>query len=309
MSSHLPAAALVLATLLWGLSFTWAKAGGDDLNRISGAGAGAGIGPVLLLGWRFLLAGMLWMALFPAARRGWTGAAVLKATILGTLLAVALVVQHLGLDRTSEAVSAFLTSLTILFVPLILTIVLRRPPRPVLWIAVAVAVVGIWLMTGATPEGFGLGEWLGLLCAVAFAIYILAINAVVDSDDPWRMTGGQFIVVGILTMAAAVPLAGEGKVLMLAWHEEVRGHMLLLTIFPTIMAYGLLTFFQPRVDPTRAALIYLLEAVFAAIFARVLAGREMPGVALVGATLILLSNGLVELLGTRLRTRQRADQA
>jgi drug/metabolite transporter (DMT)-like permease len=296
---HMPAAALALGTLLWGLAFNWAKAAGDDLNRLSGAGAGAAVGPILLLAWRFALAGVLWFVLFPRARRNWSIGSLRKTAGVGALLAAALVLQHLGLDRTSEAVSAFLTSLTILFVPLVMTIVLRQPPRAVLWVAVGVAVLGIWLMTGATPAGFGVGEWLGLACALAFSIYILAINSAVASDDPWRVAGGQFVVVGVATFIAAWLVAPAPRTLMLVWHEQAWGHLLLLTVFPTIIAFGLLTFFQPRIDPTRAALIYLLEPVFAAGFARIVAGRELGAMALLGAGLILLANALVELFGNR----------
>ena len=69
----------------------------------------------------------------------------------------------LGLDRTSEAVSAFLTSLTVVFVPLLMVVIVRRPPRAALWLPVGLAALGIWLMTGAAPTGFGVGEVLGLV--------------------------------------------------------------------------------------------------------------------------------------------------
>jgi drug/metabolite transporter (DMT)-like permease len=297
--SHLPAAALAVGTLLWGLAFTWAKAAGDRLNHVAGAGGGAALGPVLLLAWRFLISAAIWFAIFPAARRGWSRRGIGRTLAVGMPLTVALILQHLGLDRTSEAVSAFLTSLTVLFVPLILTFAMGRPPRGVLWVAVAVAVVGIWLMTGATPSGFGAGEWLGLGCAAAFSLYILAINAAVAGDGPWRVGGGQFAVVGVLTLASAWVLAGDAGALLRAWHPQVWGHLVLLTVFPTILAFGLLTFFQPRVDPARAAIIYLLEPVFAAAFARLLVGRELTATALVGAGLILAANALVELIGNR----------
>ena len=62
---------LVLATLCWGFGFTWAKAGGETINRASGAGAVSPLGPILLLGARFTIAGLLWLMIFPAARRGW----------------------------------------------------------------------------------------------------------------------------------------------------------------------------------------------------------------------------------------------
>ena len=124
--------ALLVATFFWGCGFTWAKTGGEAVNRLLELPNGSAIGPIWLLAIRFTLAGALWMAIFPASRRGWTPGGAARAAAAGFLLSLGLVTQHLGLDRASEAVIAFLTSLTILFVPLLMTIFLRRPPSGIL---------------------------------------------------------------------------------------------------------------------------------------------------------------------------------
>src|SRR5687767_6455199 len=129
--------ALLTATVLWGGGFTWAKAAGEAVHRAVGLPDGSTFGPVFILVWRFLLAGILVMVAVPAARSGWTWQGAVRICGVGLVLAAGLVLQHVGLDRTSEAVSAFLTSLTVLFVPLLLTLVLRRPPAPVMWLGVA----------------------------------------------------------------------------------------------------------------------------------------------------------------------------
>src|SRR5689334_17414133 len=126
--------ALLTATLFWGCGFTWAKTAGAAVNEHMGLVHGSPLGPIWLLSCRFAMAGGLWMVIFPAARRGWTFASVGRSAIAGAFLASGLVTQHLGLDRTSEAITAFLTSLTILFVPLLMTLILRRPPPKILWL-------------------------------------------------------------------------------------------------------------------------------------------------------------------------------
>ena len=83
----------------------------------AGLPPGALLGPVLLLSWRFTLAGLLWLVCVPAAWRGWSWRSVGRSMLLGALLWLGQTFQILGLDRTSEAVSAFLTSLTVVFVP------------------------------------------------------------------------------------------------------------------------------------------------------------------------------------------------
>src|SRR5438046_10673789 len=110
--------ALLTATLFWGCGFTRAKSAGAAVNEHMGLPHGSPLGPIWLLSCRFALAGILWIAAFPAARRGWTLASVARAAVAGTFLASALVTQHLGLHRTSAATTESRTSAHTLVVPL-----------------------------------------------------------------------------------------------------------------------------------------------------------------------------------------------
>ena len=300
-------AALLVATVFWGCGFTWAKSAGEAVQRAAGLPPESSFGPVFLLAWRFLAAAAVWSLVFPESLRGWSLRGLGRALIVGVFCGGGLIVQHVGLDRTSEAVSAFLTSLTILFVPLLMVFVLRKPPPAALWAGVALAGVGVWLMTGARLRGFGAGETLGLSCAFLFSLYILAVNAAVKHESPWRITAAQFAIVGFLCLATCLWLPGGRanlspiRVLRILAVRTVWVNLSLLTLFPTLIAFGILTFFQPRIDPTRAALIYLAEPVFAAIYAAIAAGHQVGRLGLVGAALILVANAMVEILGARRR--------
>jgi len=310
-TDRLAEAALLLATVVWGSSFAWAKASGDAINRLLGAGAHAALGPLLLMGCRFLLAGLLWLAIFARSRRGWSLPSLRRSLLLGLLLSAGLVLQVLGLDRTSEAVSAFLTSLTILWVPAIMTLAMRRPPERIFWFGIALAGGGIWLMTGAMPGGIGVGEALGLACSIAFSFHIIALNLLTPRDDPARLTAGQFLVVSAVGLFACA-LVPSGRHLMdpaavnnILSDRQVWVHLVLLVLLPTIVSFGLMFYFQPRVDPTRATLIYLTEPIFAATYAWILVGRRLGIMQTVGAGLILAANLLVELWGSGRRVRRK----
>src|SRR5690242_6870488 len=210
--------ALVIATLAWGSSFTWAKASGDSINHITGAGAGALVGPMLLMGARFILAGLLWIVVFPQSRRGWSWRSIGRGALLGFLVGSGLVLQVIGLDRTSEALSAFLTSLTILWVPALMVVWMRKPPAGIFWIGVLLAGVGIWLMTGVNRASVGgAGELLGLACSVVFSIHIIALNILIPRDDPWRLTGAQFLVCGVLALVVCACFGGAKQIG--SWHN------------------------------------------------------------------------------------------
>ena len=301
--------ALILATVFWGCGFTWAKTAGETVNAACGLAVGSALGPIWVLAARFLAAAILWFAIFPNSRRGWNRRDVVRSLILGIALSSGLIVQHLGLDRTSEATSAFLTSLTILFVPLMMTMVLRRPPRPVLWIGVVLATAGVWLMTGAAPSGFGLGELLGLACAVFYSIDIIIVNYLITPASASRLTAGQFLVVGLVNLLACFFLPagqhGLASAFDLLSNPQIGINVALLTVFPTIAAFGLQFRFQPRIDPSRAALIYLMEPIFASLFAWALTRRGLAPIAMAGAGMIVIANLLVELVSAR--TAEAAD--
>lgn len=301
----LPTLGLLLATLAWGGSFTWAKAAGDGVNQAAGLASGALLGPILLLAWRFTAAGIFWLILIPGARRHWSWAAVGRSVGLGGLLWAGQTVQMLGLDRTSEAVSAFLTSLTVVFVPLLMVVIVRRPPRAALWLPVGLAALGIWLMTGAAPTGFGVGEMLGLACAVIFSAHMIVLGEVARWDSPWQMAVGQFLSVGIGSAVTCL-FVSRGPVpltLSMQWSilmgSELWLYVVPLIVVSTMAAFGLMFYFQPKLDPTRAALIYLAEPIFAALYAYVAVGRTLSVIALLGAGLILAANVLVEILERR----------
>jgi drug/metabolite transporter (DMT)-like permease len=301
-TTGLPTMALLLATMAWAGSFTWAKAAGDGVNQAAGLPSGALLGPILLLAWRFTAAGVLWLILFPGARRGWSWPSVGRSVLLGVLLWAGQTVQMLGLDRTSEAVNAFLTSLTVVFVPLLMVVVIRRPPRAALWLPVGLAALGIWLMTGTTPTGFGAGEILGLACAVLFSAHMIALGEVARRDSPWQIAVGQFLSVGLGSGAACLLVShGHAPLTLQAQWAIIIGsqlwlHVVLLIVISTMAAFGLMFYFQPKLDPTRAALIYLAEPIFAALYAYIAVGRALSTVALLGASLILAANGLVQVM-------------
>jgi drug/metabolite transporter (DMT)-like permease len=301
----LPILGLLLATLAWAGSFTWAKAAGDGVNQAAGLDSGALLGPILLLAWRFTAAGILWLILIPGARRRWSWASIGRSVGLGGLLWAGQTIQMLGLDRTSEAVSAFLTSLTVVFVPLLMVVVVRRPPHAAFWFPVGLAAWGIWLMTGAAPTGFGVGEVLGLLCAVIFSAHMIALGEVARRDSPWHMAAGQFLTVGIASAVTclflsrgSVPLTLSTQWAMLVG-AELWVYVVPLIVISTMAAFGLMFYFQPKLDPTRAALIYLAEPIFAALYAYLAVGRALSAIALLGAALILAANVLVEIIDRR----------
>ena len=195
-------------------------------------------------------------------------------------LAAGYVFQTTGLQYTTSSVSAFLTYLLVVFVPLLSAVVLRRPPRPATAAGVALAIGGLWLLTEGAGIGLGRGEVLSILCALAFAVHILVLSEVANRHDVVVLNALQF---GLVALALFVPglLAGGYGFPASAWWAA-----LYTGVVVNAVAFGLQLYGQRRVSASRTALVLMLEPVFAAILGYVDGERIGPAGAL-GAGLIL----------------------
>lgn len=291
---------ILLATAIFGVSFAIAKDLGTSINRAAGYEQAA-LGPIVVLAVRFSIASLAWLALVRQSRRGWSQPGLRRGLIIGALLALGMIVQNTGLDYTTEAVNAFLTSLTVIFVPLAIWLIFHEKPAASIYLGIAIAIPGVWLMSGLDKaQGFalGAGEVLGITCAIVFSFHMIAINTFTPLETPWRMALAQFGVAAIVCWAVAVGLflrVPDFNFDVFAGTAWWRG-MSILVLGPTLIAFGLMTVYQPKISPVRAVLIYLLEPVFASLFAWLYSGRTMTRGMVIGGALILTANAVVELL-------------
>jgi drug/metabolite transporter (DMT)-like permease len=243
------------------------------------------------------------LALVPlAVRRGRPGPGFGRAVaLLGGLLAAGYVLQTVGLQDTTSSVSAFLTYLLVVFVPILSALVLRSPPSGVAVASVLLAVGGLLLLTaGASGEGLGgglgRGELLTLGCAVAFGAHIVALADVAPRFDVVQLNLGQFAVLAATLAVPGVFLGGYG----------LTGATLLAALYTGVVvsavAFGLQVWGQRRVSATRTALVLLLEPVFAAVLGYV-AGERLGPLGALGAGVILVAILVSEVGGARLARR------
>lgn len=288
---------LALATVFWGMGFVWAKNVGEATNHAAGMPNGSALGPVLILAIRFIVGAAVWFLIFPRARRGWSWTTVGCGVPIGVMLCFALVFQHLGLDRTSEAVAAFLTNLTVVLVPILVALISFRRPTPNLIAACAVALAGIFLLTGAKVAGLAIGETYIVISAVAFSIAIVLIGILMPRDDAFRVTVVVFGICGVSCGAFAIFLPGfDALTPKTLFTPKLAWELGLLTVLCTLVSFGLMNQFQQRVDATRAAIVYLFEPIVAAVFAwAIKPDAGMTEMQIAGAGLILLANVFAEL--------------
>lgn len=264
---------LLLATAIWGGTFVTVKdalAASDTFSflalRFAVGGAVAGV-----MGLVATRAAADWRrVLVPGLK-------------LGVLLYGGYALQTLGLETTSPARSAFVTGLTVLFVPFITWWLTKQRPQGRAFIAPVLALFGLQRLTGVTwGDALPLGDVLTLGCAVVYALHITATSRWGEGLPALPLTAVQLLTVSALSVASLpfvevrfAPTAGY-------W-----GAVFFTGVFASAVAIGVQVWAQAKLSAVRAAVIYALEPVFA-LLVGVVAGLGWPTSAeLLGGALIL----------------------
>jgi len=273
---------LVTVTVFWGTSFALVKEA-LALTDVSN-----------LVFLRFTLACLL---LLPVAwlRRADFRAGVLKpGLICGLLLFGAFASQALGLVHTSASRSGFITGLNVILVPVFSLFLLRRAPARTALAGALTAFAGLYLLTaggGPGMAGFNRGDGWTFVCAVLIAAHILALGRFSPGRDSFWLA---FVQLAILSALSLLWAGAEGK-LNLALGKEVYLAAAFLAASCTIFAYLAQTWAQKHTTPTRTAIIFTLEPVFAALFAWWWLGDRLTRSGLIGGGLIVAGLILAEI--------------
>jgi drug/metabolite transporter (DMT)-like permease len=249
-----------------------------------------------------VLAPFAWSPLRSLPRAGW-----IAGVGVGALLAAAYAAQTAGLERTTVASTGFITGLYVVFTPLLALVLFGTPVPRALWGGIGLAVVGLLLLSGV-PGGSLLGNALVLANAVLQAFQITAMERFAPRYDPRALTFLQMTTafLGFLVIAA---VAGQ---LELPSEGSVWTALLVTGVFAGALGYLIATWVQARTTAARAALVFTLEAPFAALFGVLLAGEVLGWRGWVGCAVMMAGILLAEPVAARtLRalTRRRAASA
>ncbi len=290
--------ALLAVTLVWGATFIWMKQALDALEEEKDLLGTNGVVAALVFA-RFAIAAMLMLMFFPKARKSLTSKQIwLDGLILGVLMFVAYLSQMIGLDDINPSVSAFLTSLYVVFTALISSIYNLKTPTKVMIICVALATFGAGFIQGPPHLTWGIAEFITVFCALLFALHILFTQRITTRRDPIAVSTTSFLVVAICS-ALTVFLLGDGtesRQWSLIYSEDVLIPVLLLGIGGSFFCLLFLNMYQRYLHPIQAAIIYALEPVWATIYGLQLGMVDWSVWILIGGSALFVGNIIVELL-------------
>lgn len=277
--------ALAFVALLWGTTFVVVKQALNDISTM----------PFLAV--RFWVASMCMAIIFTRrfrkqpATKLWRG--FLRGSMAGIFLWLGYALQTFGLVYTSAGKSGLLTGAYIVLVPLFSAAIYQRRPQLREWAGILMATAGMVILTLPSISGqfrMNRGDLLTIGCAVAFAFQILVLGYYTQRELFEPIALGQIVATALLSTIFC-GVAAQTTI----WSGKVIFAIVLTGVFATALAFALQTWAQQYTTPTRTALIFALEPVFAVLTAVLVAGEALTTAALLGGALIFAGILAVEL--------------
>jgi drug/metabolite transporter (DMT)-like permease len=227
--------------------------------------------------------------------------------VTGMFLATGYQFQTAGLRLTTPSKSAFITGMTVIFVPLLVAVPRLRPtgahaPRWNAFLGAVFAFIGIVFLATPPHAGFALrsintGDLLTLGCAFGFACHVLAL-----AHFSPRMRFEQLALLQIsfatVFMAISLPIFERPWV---HWSMRVAIALAVAAVLATAVAFTVQSWAQQILPATHTAVLLTLEPVFAWLTSWAVLGERLGLRAGVGALLILSGICLTEVLPSRIQ--------
>ncbi len=284
---------LLFTALIWGSSFVAQKSGMDYIEPFTFNGIRMVIGGLVLIPFILLM----------DRKKARDGAAepmsdeekakarkkiIAGGICCGLAIFVASSLQQFGVSYTTAGKAGFITTLYVVIVPII-SVLLRKRVRPIMWLCVVLGAVGLYLLC-MTDDSFKLafGDMLVLLCAVAFAVHIMVVDHFAAKLDGTKLSCIQFLTSGILGLIGmAIFESPDINAILDCWLP-----ILYAGVLSCGLGYTFQVIAQKYAEPTVASLLMSLESVFAVISGAILLHetmsiRELTGCAVIFAAVII----------------------
>lgn len=266
--------ALLFVTLIWGATFPVLKIATAQLSGVETTALRFCIAAVCMLPFTLRL-----------PRHTWRDGA-----LMGGLVLVSYVLQAYGLEFISSNRSAFLTSLNVLMVPFLAVLFGTRLTWAVL-LAAALACSGIGLMSWEGGAHL-VADASTVLSALAYALYVILLSQRSARHQARELAAAQIVwmaILGALWMLGLSVGTDRLQTLPSRMNWEIFAGLCYLGIVATSGMLFLQAVAQRHVPASKAALVYAMEPVFAALFAWIMLAEGLGWRAALGGLLVVVA--------------------
>lgn len=251
---------LFITTILWGSTFIITK------NMIQEV-------PIFIyLGLRFLIA-LIGFAPFFYRLKEINKNIVVFGSFAGLIYFLAIVFQTYGLQTTSAGKAGFITGLSTIMVPFIVWIFYKKPLDKKIWFAVCLSIIGMVFLMLERESGIIIGDILVLICAFFCALFIIINDKYVRLVDVYLYSIVQLIVIILLCFLFSF-LTNESYDLS-STNVGFWLIMIYMGLIVTTFTFFFQNWSQKHIEPSKTAIIFTLEPIFAVLFASWIIGSEV----------------------------------
>lgn len=242
-------ALLLLAAFIWGTTFVAQRTGMDHVAPFTFNAARFFLGALILL--PIALKRPLQSSLYQTCCTGF---------ILGLILFMGAALQQIGIVYTTAGKAGFITGLYVIIVPfmgLFLSLYIGRNA----WMGALLATLGLYFLSVRGDFTLATGDLLVFIGAFFWAIHILFIGRVAQRHNAFHLAIIQFTICAFFSLIAA----SFTETISLPNIQSAFPSIFYSGIFSAAIAFTLQIHAQKHTPETHAAIIFSLEAVFAAL--------------------------------------------
>jgi len=282
---------LLFVAIIWGSTFIIVKQSVEYIPVFS------------FLFMRFALAGMLLIFINAPKLKAIDKGVLTDGMMLGIALFLAYAFQTFALTVTSASITAFITGLFVVFVPVLSSIFLKKLPRQEAMIGVVFATIGLAFITLQGKFFVSFGEFLAFVCAFFIAIHIILTDKLSRRNDFGLLTMVQVNMVALFSLIFSLFL--DPCVIPRHFNNQLIFSLIINSVFATVVAFVIQTSMQKHTTPTKAAIIFIMEPVSSAFFSYWIGGELLTAKQYVGTSFILLAMVFTE-AGTYVKMKREA---
>ncbi len=199
----------------------------------------------------------------------------------GFFLCAASAFQQVGIRYTTTAKAGFITALYVVIVP-ILSVFFGKSVKSRIWMCVALAVLGLYLLCMRGELSLSFGDGVVLVCAFLFACQIMSVDYFAPQVDTVRLSQIQFLVTALLSTVCMFLFED------LSTDSLIRAlpSIAYAGVMSSGVAYTLQIIGQQNLNPAIASITMSLESVFAALAGWIVLGQSMTVRELAGCVLM-----------------------